>query len=92
MNMVKQHLPPSDLLVKLAAHAGFERAADTIPQITLVDKNVLISIAQQSAELAKVTDVGDYLLQYKDAFVSYNYDEDKIKGVLPLVPQNSSTP
>ena len=88
--IVPKPLDVNDLLKKLTAHPEMKNYAGITPSnIVQVTSASLGNLQSQISDL-DISFIGDFIVQYKDRLVVYNYANDTVKGsvVQPQLPQD----
>ena len=80
-------------LKKLTAHSEMKPYVGVAPlNIIQINNNNLANLQSQIAGI-DITYIGNFIVQYTDGIVVYDYDNDKIKGVVSLQqPQQAQLP
>ena len=85
--IISKPLGINDILKKLAAHPEMKNYDGITPQnIVQITSGNLGGLQSQIKDL-DVSFFGDFIVQYKDRMVVYNYANDTIKGSVPVQPQ-----
>lgn len=80
------------LMSKLNAHSEMSEVRATQPQnILRIDNSNIINL-QSSISGIDATFLGDYIIQYPEFLVVYDYANDKIRGVVRTSQQQASLP
>lgn len=70
---------PNDFFTKLLAHPGMEGYGAENPNGRQLDQQALDQLKQAYPTLYKNAEPGDFVLQYSDKMIIYNYENDQIK-------------
>ncbi|HLC62127.1 MAG TPA: hypothetical protein VJI52_03875 [Candidatus Nanoarchaeia archaeon] len=91
--IIPKTISPEQFLKKLTAHPEMRPYIGTPPlNIIQINGNNLANLQSQINGLDS-TFIGSFIIQYTDGIVLYDYDNDKIKGVVSLdQPQQANLP
>jgi hypothetical protein len=90
--LVPRTIDVNDFLSKLTAHEEMGAFVGVSPlNIVQVNQNNIANLQTQINGLDS-SFIGSFLVQYTDAIVIYNYDNDEIKGILSLGQQQAQLP
>ena len=92
INSLRLEPAPADLLDKLTAHANLASYKGVTPQIIKINSENVDQLRQQIAALTS-QHIGQYILNYPDRLVVYDYDKDTISlNVEKPQAQNTAIP
>ena len=91
--IIPKTISPEQFLKKLTAHAEMKSYVGVAPlNIVQVNNNNLANLQSQISGLDS-SFIGNFIIQYTDSVVLYDYDNDKIKGTVSLQqPQQDQLP
>jgi hypothetical protein len=96
INEIKKSLPTTantdDLLAKLTSHEEMKNYVDIAPLNIIQINNDNLANLQAQINGLDTSFVGFFIVQYTDAIVIYDYDNDEIKGTISLQQQQAQLP
>ncbi len=78
VNLQKRFQLPTDFVTKLLAHTELASHSNENPTITLLDQAAIDQGKTANAEFFASAKSGQYLLQWTDLFIVFDYETDKI--------------
>lgn len=82
--VVSQTISANDFISKLTAHPEAGKYANANPlNIIQINSNNLAQLQSQIRGM-DTSYIGNFLVQYQDAVLVYDYNNDAVKGVIPL--------
>jgi len=90
-DMVPDTIPVEDFLERLTSHESMSDFVDVSPlNIVRIDANNLANLQTQIQGIDS-SFIGNFLVQYQDAIVIYDYENDEIKGNVQFQQQDQQT-
>jgi len=85
--LVPKTINANDFFTKLAVHDETKKYSGVTPlNIVQINSNNIANLQTQIQGL-DISYIGSFLIQYSDAIVIYDYNNDKINGIIPLQQQ-----
>ena len=85
VNYFEQARAPADLLQKLYAHPEAANYTQTVPTVTKLDDQVLNAAKANNQQFFDLARSGDYLLEWADYVMLYDYNNDRVINTAPRV-------
>ena len=73
---------PADFFTKILKHPEMSGLQNVSPIGGMVTQQAFVQLTNSYPSIANKTQIGDYLLQYQDKIIIYDYQNDRIKAVL----------
>lgn len=91
--IIPRTVSANDFLKKLTSHAEMKAYVGIAPlNIIQINNNNFANLQSQISGL-DVTFIGNFIVQYADRIVIYNYDEDQVRGIVSFQqPQQGQLP
>ena len=91
-SLVPRTINTNDFLKKLTSHEEMKPYIGASPlNIVQINSNNFANLQSQISGI-DVSYIGDFIVQYSDGIVVYNYENDKIKGTLAFQQQTPKLP